>query len=182
MKLIIGLGNPEKKYENTRHNTGFIAVDRVVDDWQNKPKFHGQLAEKEVDGEKILFFKPSTYYNSSGLGARAVRDFYEIDNGDILVVHDELALPFGTVRTRVKTSDDAGNNGIKDLNQHLGKDYARVKVGIGQQERTEIDINFVLSPFNQAEIEKLPEIFTITDQIIGNFIRNHFEHTSYKIG
>ena len=112
MKLIIGLGNPDKKYENTRHNTGFIAVDRLAGEWQEKPKFHGQVSERDIDGEKVIFYKPSTYYNDRGIGVRSVRDFYKLENDDILVIHDELALPFGTVRSRVGGSD-AGNNGVK---------------------------------------------------------------------
>lgn len=184
MKLIIGLGNPEKKYENTRHNTGFIAVDRAADGWQDKPKFHGQLAEREVDGEKILFFKPSTNYNGSGFGVRAVKDFYKIDNSDILVIHDDLALPFGTIRTRLGGSD-AGNNGIKSLNTHIGDPpaggYARVRVGVGHDQRQQNDIDFVLSKFSKIEAKKLPNILEITDTTVKDFIFGNFEKTSYKI-
>lgn len=181
MKLIIGLGNPEKKYESTRHNTGFMAIDRVAGEWTEKPKFHGLISEKTVDDEKILFYKPTTYYNDSGVGARAVRDFYKLDNNDILVVHDELKLTFGKVRARPKTEDPAGNNGIKSLNEHLGNDYARLKVGIDQEGRREGDINFVLGSFTNAEADKLPEIFAITDKVIDKFIHNQFEPTSYTI-
>jgi len=180
MKLIIGLGNPDKKYESTRHNTGFMAVDRLGDQWQDKPKFHGQVSEKDRGGEKVLLYKPTTYYNDSGLGAQAVRDFYKLDNSDVLVIHDELALPFGTVRSRVGGSD-AGNNGIKSLNSHLGEDYSRIRVGIGQEDRREVDIDFVLSAFNKRESEKLDEVFALTDQIIDEFINGQFDHTSHKI-
>ncbi len=181
MKLIIGLGNPEKKYDGTRHNTGFMAIDRVAGEWQDKPKFHGLISEKTVEGEKILFYKPTTYYNESGQGARAVRDFYKLDNSDILVIHDELKLPFGKVRTRPKTEDPAGNNGIKSLNEHLGNEYARLKIGIDQEDRREGDINFVLGSFNKDESEKLTEIFAITDKVIDDFIHDQFEPTSYTI-
>lgn len=181
MKLIIGLGNPEKKYDGTRHNTGFMALDRVAGEWQDKIKFHGQLSEVSIDGEKILFFKPTTYYNDSGIGARAVRDFYKLSNSDILVVHDELKLPLGKLRTRLQTQDPAGNNGIKSLNEHLGNDYARLKVGIDQVDRRQSDVDFVLGTFSKDEATKLPEIFAITDQIIHDFIEGNFQPTSYKI-
>lgn len=180
MKLIIGLGNPDKKYENTRHNTGFMAVDRLAGEWQEKPKFQGHISEKEISGEKVLLYKPATYYNESGQGARAVKDFYKLDNYDILVIHDELALPFGTVRIRVGGSD-AGNNGIKSLNAHLGEDYSRIRIGIDQEDRRENDINFVLSTYSSYETKDLTEIFTITQNIVNEFCSNKLEHTSYKI-
>lgn len=180
MKLIIGLGNPDKKYENTRHNTGFIAVDRLSGEWQEKPKFHGQVSERDIDGEKVIFYKPSTYYNDSGIGVRSVRDFYKLENDDILVIHDELALPFGTVRSRVGGSD-AGNNGIKSLNAHLGEDYARVRVGIDQEARAENDINFVLNGFNKTESDKLPQILDLADKLVHEFISGDLEHISHKI-
>ena len=180
MKLIIGLGNPEKEYEGTRHNTGFSSVERLAEQWQEKTKFHCLLSETEQNGEKVLFFKTTDNYNTTGLGARALKDFYKIENKDILVIHDELALPLGIVRTRLGGSD-AGNNGIKDLNLHLSEDYARLRVGIAQEGRTNSDIDFVLSRFNKAELEKLENVFTITDQIITDFIKGTFDHTSHKI-
>lgn len=180
MKLIVGLGNPEKKYENTRHNTGFMTVDRLTGDWQDKPKFHGQISEMDIDGEKVIFYKPSTYYNESGQGALSVKDFYKLDNSDILVVHDELDLPFGTVRSRIGGSS-AGNNGIKSLNAHLGEDYARIRVGIGQEDRRENDINFVLSPFNQTESDNLPQVLDLADKLIQEFVSGDLEHISHKI-
>lgn len=180
MKLIIGLGNPEANYKKTRHNTGFMALERMADDWQEKSKFHAHISEKETNGEKILFFKTTNNYNTTGLGARALKDFYKLENTDILVVHDELALPIGTVRTRVGGSD-AGNNGIKDLNAHLGEDYSRIRVGIAQNGRTNSDIDFVLSPFNAAEASRLQQVFDITDSLIDGFIQGSFEATSHKI-
>lgn len=180
MKLIVGLGNPEKKYENTRHNTGFMVVDRLAGDWQDKPKFHGQISEKDIDDEKVVFYKPSTYYNDSGRGVRAVKDFYKLDSSDILVIHDELALPFGIVRTRVGGSD-AGNNGIKSLNTHLGEDYARIRVGVGQEDRHENDVNFVLSAFNQTESSNLTQVLDLADKLVQEFISGNLEHISHKI-
>ncbi len=180
MKLIIGLGNPEANYKKTRHNTGFMALERLAGDWQEKPKFHANVSEKDSSGEKVLFFRTTDNYNTTGLGARALKDFYKLENTDILVVHDELALPVGTVRTRIGGSD-AGNNGIKDLNAHLGEDYSRIRVGIAQEGRRSSDIDFVLSPFNETEATKLQEVFAITDGLIDDFIQGNFEPTSHKI-
>lgn len=180
MKLIIGLGNPEANYKKTRHNTGFMVLERIAQEWQEKPKFHAHVSEKVSNGEKVLFFKTTDNYNTAGLGARALRDFYKIENADILVVHDELVLPIGTVRTRVGGSD-AGNNGIKDLNAHLGEDYNRMRIGIAQEGRTNSDIDFVLSPFNAQEAIKLQEVFNITDDLIDDFVKGNFKVTSHKI-
>ncbi len=180
MKLIIGLCNPEQKYTHTRHNTGAMAVDRLAKQWQDKPKFHAMIAENTSEHEKVLFFKTTDNYNTTGLGARALKDFYKLDNSDILVVHDELALPLGTIRARVGGSD-AGNNGIKDLNAHLGEDYSRIRVGIAQTGRTHSDIDFVLSPFGSEQTKQLDQVFVITDQLITDFIKGTFEATSHKI-
>ncbi len=180
MKLIIGLGNPEAKYKKTRHNTGFMALDRITSDWQEKPKFHANISETDSNGEKVLFFKTTDNYNTTGLGARALKDFYKLENADILVIHDELVLPVGTIRNRVGGSD-AGNNGIKDLNAHLGQDYNRIRVGIAQADRTNSDVDFVLSPFNETEAEKLQDVLTITDDLIDDFINGNFKVTSHKI-
>ena len=107
MKLIVGLGNPESRYDNTRHNVGFMMLDRFAEQqslaFKPMPKFKAFVAEYSGP-HKALLFKPTTYYNESGTAVRAVADFYKIEPGDILLVHDELALPLGTIRTRYKGS------------------------------------------------------------------------------
>src|SRR6266568_2679917 len=130
MKLILAQGNPGAEYAKTRHNVGFMALDVYAEkhdlEFQDKSKFHAQIAEMMPEDEKILFVKPTTFYNETGQAARALADFYKIAPTDILVIHDDLALPFGTLRTREKGSD-AGNNGIKSLNAHLGEKYTRIR-------------------------------------------------------
>lgn len=148
MKLIIGLGNPGKEYESTRHNTGFILIDELAAQFgasfQAKPKFKARIAETNMEGEKVLLVKPTTFYNLVGESIRTIRDFYKCDNSDILIIHDDIALPFGTIRTRLSGSD-GGNNGIKSLNQHLGQDYARIRVGMWNEHHEDITAtDFVL--------------------------------------
>ena len=180
MKLIFAQGNPETKYDQTRHNVGFAIIDAFADShdltWTNKSKFDALIAETTIDGEKVILAKPTTYYNETGRSARKLIDFYSIlPEHDLLVIHDELALPIGTVRTR-KQGSDAGNNGIKSLNNHVGPDYHRIRVGIANDHRAQSgDIDFVLSRFNKAEAETLknltPEIFKfITDFIDSNLV------------
>jgi peptidyl-tRNA hydrolase, PTH1 family len=129
MKLIIGLGNPEERYKNTRHNVGFRVLTAYADasdkQFQLKDKFKAQMIDLTVNGERVILAKPTTYYNNVGESVRLLADFYKIAPSEILVVHDELALPFGTIRTRVGGSD-AGNNGIKSIVQHIGSDTARI--------------------------------------------------------
>lgn len=185
MKLIVGLGNPGAQYTNTRHNTGFAVVDQIVSDyggtWQEKNKFKGQIIELTYDARPVLFLKPQTFYNDTGQSVRAVKDFYKIDNKDVLVIHDELALPFGSLRTRIGGSD-AGNNGIKSINTHTGEDYARIRIGVYNELRErQDDADFVLSKFNKTESESFPKIIETTRKILAEFVSDIFEPTSYQI-
>lgn len=184
MKLIVGLGNPEERYAETRHNTGFKVVDYYVGEqggtFQTKDKFKAQIAELTVGSEKVLFVKPTTYYNLSGTAVRAIADFYKIGPENILVIHDELALPFGTIRTRIGGSD-AGNNGVKSVTEHLGPDTARVRVGIYNDLRDQIDdADFVLSRFTKTETEKFGDLYKKTTSIIDAFIANNFSSTTHS--
>ena len=183
MKLIVGLGNPEEKFKNTRHNVGFRILDEYARekgvDFQPKEKFRAHVAELSVDGEKILLAKPTTYYNLTGESARAIADFYKIAPSDILVVHDELALPFGTIRTRTGGSD-AGNNGIKSMNQHLGQDTARIRIGVYNELRDRIDdADFVLSNFTRTEDDALTALAGKIIGIMDDFTAGHFQTTTH---
>jgi PTH1 family peptidyl-tRNA hydrolase len=185
MKFIIGLGNPDAKYAKTRHNTGYMILTGLgakhAAAWQTKAKFQAECAQIELDGIPVLLLKPTTYYNDSGLSVRKVKDFYNIDNADILVIHDELVLPFGTIRVR-PSGGDAGNNGIKSVTAHIGEDYARVRVGIGHDERQpEDDIDFVLSAFTKAETATLPHIFDAIEPLIHEFIASRLEPLSHTV-
>src|SRR6476620_1335837 len=119
MKLVFGLGNPGKQYIGTRHNIGFETLDSLgikqVSGFVLKDKFKAEIAELNIGGGKILLARPQTFYNEVGSSYRAICDFYKLEPEDTLVVHDELALPFGTVRVR-QGGSDAGNNGIKSIN------------------------------------------------------------------
>ena len=123
MKLILGIGNPERQYDGTRHNVGFQMLDKIAADagvsFKRSDKFRADIAEISMSGEKALLVKPTTYYNLVGESARSLLDFYKLSPGDFLIIHDDLALPLGTVRTRVGGSD-GGNNGLKSLSAHVG--------------------------------------------------------------
>lgn len=184
MKLIVGLGNPETRYEDTRHNTGFMALDAFAGkrsvSFGLQKKFKAEVAELTIQDEKILLLKPQTYYNLSGEAVRAAADFYKITPGDVLLIHDELMLPFGTIRTRIGGSD-AGNNGIKSINQHMGEGTARIRIGISNSTREHIDdINFVLGKFSSEEQADLPRLFDLTGKLIEQFASGGFETTTHR--
>ncbi|MCL1963254.1 aminoacyl-tRNA hydrolase, partial [Candidatus Saccharibacteria bacterium] len=139
MKIIIGLGNIGSEYVGTRHNFGFFAVEHLANRfdaaWKNKSKFHAEIAEINIDGEKVLFVKPTTFYNLSGTTVRAICDFFNASNDDVLVIHDDMALPTGTLRSRIDGSD-AGNNGIKNIIENIGEHFARLRIGSGREQDT----------------------------------------------
>ena len=186
MKIIIAQGNPGRQYARTRHNTGFVVVDTIAESvsatWKTHDKFKSDIAELSIEGEKILLVKPNTFYNDTGIAARSIVDFYKLaPSTDVLAIHDELALPFGTIRVREKGSD-AGNNGIKSLNAHLGPEYARIRIGIWNERHTHMaDADFVLSAFSGAEMKLLNEhtTSTVTD-IIKQFAKENLQLTSHK--
>lgn len=183
MKIIFAQGNPGPNYQTTRHNVGFMAIDKVAREnsapFSTKSKFQAEIAELILEGEKLLLVKPTTFYNETGIAAHQLIDFYKLTaSTDFLVIHDELALPFGVIRTRTQGSD-AGNNGIKSLNAHLGPQYARIRIGIYNSLRDQTDdANFVLGNFSADEKSSLDAIFTHVDYFIKQFLRGAFEPTS----
>jgi PTH1 family peptidyl-tRNA hydrolase len=175
VKLIVGLGNIGVHFEGSRHNTGFDVLDEFAASssmvWQTKDKFKATVAEATLDDQKVLLLKPNTYYNLSGDAVRATADFYKLANSDILIVHDELALPFGTIRTRDDGSD-AGNNGVKSIIAAIGNDFARIRVGIANEHLQGQDAaDFVLGQLTRDEREKLPEIKKEAVSLINSFIQ-----------
>jgi PTH1 family peptidyl-tRNA hydrolase len=167
MKLIFAQGNPGSQYVLTRHNVGFIVLDALADansgSWKTDTKIGAELCKLSIDGETALLAKPLSFYNETGLVARKLVDFYKLTPAsDVLVIHDELALPFGTVRVREQGSD-AGNNGIKSLNSHLGAAYWRARIGIWNDLRDRMnDADFVLARFSADEQQQLAEIIRTT--------------------
>ncbi len=156
MKLIVGLGNIGNEYLKTRHNIGFIAIDEILKDINystiNKPAFKGTLYKSD----DFLFLKPSTYMNLSGESVGAVKNFYKIDNDDIIVIHDDLDLKLGALRFK-KGGGNGGHNGLKSIDSHIGNDYHRIRIGIGRPENKSEVVDFVLSNFKDEELEKLQD-------------------------
>ena len=186
MKLVFAQGNPEPEFALSRHNIGFLVLNTIATEhevkWTEKSKFHAFITELEIAGEKVVLIKPTTYYNETGISVRKLVDFYKIDpKNDLLVIHDDLALPFGTIRVREKGSD-AGNNGIKSVNSQIGQIYSRIRVGI-KNDRSEPmdDAAFVLARFSKNESRQLKEsVIPHVIKLVMQFCNNSLEHTSYK--
>ncbi|MEI3604568.1 aminoacyl-tRNA hydrolase [Pseudogracilibacillus sp. SE30717A] len=158
MKCIVGLGNPGKKYESTRHNIGFIVLDELArrngftfDENKYKSDFYVGFIQQE----KVLFIKPQTFMNLSGEGVKPLLDFYKIDYTDTLVVYDDLDLPTGKIRLREK-GGHGGHNGIRSLIDHLStREFKRLRIGIGRpQDQTPV-VNYVLQPFSKDDLTQV---------------------------
>jgi peptidyl-tRNA hydrolase, PTH1 family len=187
MKIVFAQGNPGAQYANTRHNVGFLVVNSLAAqhnaDFIKKPKFHADIAEVQIAGEKVLLVKPATFYNETGQAARMIIDFYKLSPAtDFLALHDDLALPLGTLRIR-ESGRDAGNNGVKSLNAHLGSNFTRIRIGIYNELRDRIhDADFVLGNFTKIEADLLKETITPkVTELIEHFCAGKIEATSHKL-
>ena len=171
MKLIVGLGNPGKEYENTRHNVGFSLLDYIVKDKGldfAKTKFNAKYVEYNYNNEKILLIKPLSYMNLSGNVVKSFVSFYKLDLTDILIIQDDLDMNLGKIKI-VFNSSSGGHNGIKDIEQHLGsRKYARLKIGINNDKSVD-NINYVLGKFSMEEQKILNSDYEKLKDIVEDF-------------
>ena len=173
--LIVGLGNPGAEYQGTRHNVGFHALDVLASafkagDFQADSKFSAEISSTLVEGKKVIFVKPTTYMNESGRAIRAILDFYKLPPSALIVIHDDLDLPSGTLRT-TESSRSAGNNGVESIIVTLcTQDFFRVRIGIGRPTETEGVCmpahDYVLRRFSKVEQLALEKLFPEVEAII----------------
>ena len=161
--IIVGLGNPEPKYDTTRHNAGFRAIDRLAENCGariNSLKHRALCGKAEISGKKVLLLKPQTYMNHSGEAVRSAASFYKVPPAKIIVLFDDCAIGVGEIRIRRKGSA-GGHNGIKSLIEHLGtQNFPRVKIGVGEKPHPDYDMaDWVLSGFSQAEFKAVSSRF-----------------------
>lgn len=173
MKLVVGLGNKGREYENTRHNMGFMLVDRYLQ-YKNitdkfKEKFNAIYIETTINNEKVIFIKPMTYMNNSGIAVRAFVDFYKLNSEDVLVISDDLDLDLGKFRLR-RNGSSGGHNGLKSIISHLGTDnFKRLRIGISN-DKDDV-INYVLSKFSKKELNEIDTMFdTLVDVLDDYFV------------
>ena len=161
MYIIVGLGNPERKYDNTRHNTGFIAIDKVADEYGIdilESKFKALIGKGVIEGQKVILMKPMTYMNLSGEAVRAAVDYYKVDpENEVCIIYDDTSMDVGRLRIRKKGSA-GGHNGIKSIIAHLGTDvFVRIKIGIGQKPPRMDLADYVLGHFTDEDIKAVNE-------------------------
>lgn len=174
--LVLGLGNPGKQYAATRHNAGFMAADQAAEKlgasaWIRKRNWQVDIAEASISGARLILAKPQAFMNQSGSAAAALQRFYKISNHETLVIYDELAIPFGQIRSR-RGGSDAGHKGVKSLIQHLGEDFYRLRVGIGGPALKEPSADYVLAKFTSSEQTQLPLVIRETVAMVGEFVIN----------
>lgn len=172
--LVVGLGNPDKKYEQTRHNTGFIAVDYIAEKRNvniNRIKFKSVVGEGNINGHKVLFMKPSTYMNNSGQAVVEAMNFYKLKPEQVVVIFDDISLDVGKMRIRSKGSD-GGQKGMRSIIYLSGSDmFPRIKIGIGAKPNPNWELaNWVLSKFTDSEMKEIEKMADNANTAIEHII------------
>ena len=183
MKIIVGLGNIGKKYELTRHNAGFIAIDQIASqrcvlkfkNWQNLL----DVTSCEIAEHRCILAKPLLYMNRSGGPVQAIVNFYKINIDDLIVVHDELDLPTGSIKIK-KGGGNAGHNGLKSIDSNIGNKYTRIRIGIGKPQVQEV-ADYVLEPFKPNEMKTIENINNIINEYLPMILDGDIEGCNSKI-
>ena len=160
MLLFVGLGNPTQDSQNNRHNIGFKIIDAINTKFglsKQKPKFKGLLTTGNIGTKKVYAIKPLTFMNNSGICIRELIEYFKMNAEDVIVFHDDLDLDFGKIKAKIGGSS-AGHNGIASIDKFIGKDYSRVRIGIGKPDNKISVSEYVLNDFNDEEKEKLDNI------------------------
>jgi peptidyl-tRNA hydrolase, PTH1 family len=184
MKWFVGLGNPGSQYEKTRHNVGFMALDRMASEWGIAWKPHGKskalVGEGNVQGEKVYLIKPQTYMNLSGESVRGFMDFHKVRLEDMVVLYDDLDTPFGQIRLRYQGSA-GGHNGIKSIIQHTAtQTFNRIRIGISRPAPGYDIANYVLADFRKEEFKELPAVLERVGEAMSFTFDHTFEQTMAK--
>lgn len=172
--LIVGLGNIGKEYVGTRHNIGFAAVEAFAAQqdfaaWVLKKDLKASITMATIGGTRIILAKPTTFMNNSGEAVQAIAHFYKLQPSDVVIVHDELDVAFGKIRTSTEGSA-AGHNGIKSVIAHMGEHFGRIRIGIGPKKPAQIDsADFVLASFTAAETKKIPATLNEVASILSDY-------------
>lgn len=172
MKVIAGLGNPGAKYAQTKHNTGFMALNSFLEAEHlslNKDKFAGLWYKGKIAGQDVILLEPQTYMNDSGKSVAPLAHFFKVAPADILIIQDDMDLPLGKIRIK-SGGKSGGHNGIKSIMQQLGtSNFNRLKIGIRHPQKTSV-VSWVLTPFNQEQADLMEKAFATSRQVISDFI------------
>ena len=183
MLLLVGLGNPGPDSENNRHNIGFKIIDAINSHFKlskQKPKFKGLLTTGNIESKKVYAIKPLTFMNNSGTAVKELIDYFKIDSKDVIVFHDDLDIDFGKIKAKIGGSS-AGHNGIESIDKFIGKDYSRVRIGIGHPKEKKKVNNHVLEDFKEDEEERIKEITKNIVKLIPTLIDKKIDLFSSKV-
>lgn len=182
MKLIVGLGNPGREYESTRHNVGFMVIDKLIEYYNcdnMKNKFGGLYSETTINNEKVIFLKPQEYINLSGIVIKRYVDYFKIDISDILVINDDLDLKTGSIKIKMSGSS-GGHNGLKNIEFCLGtKDYKRIKIGISNNKQIDTK-DYVLGKIDDDDMKLIKSIVEMSPTIINDYFNMSFSNLMTK--
>jgi peptidyl-tRNA hydrolase, PTH1 family len=183
VKLIAGLGNPGVQYQFNRHNMGFLVLDRLAETEEisiSQNRFDACFGKGILSGHPVVLVKPQTYMNLSGISLRKIFDYFRIALEDVIVVHDDLDLPFGTIRLKAG-GGPGGHKGLISIIEHLGAaDFNRFRLGIGKPVRKEMVESYVLSAFSPDEMNRLPEVLTKAAEMLAEMVSTGIQSTMCK--
>lgn len=184
MHLIVGLGNIGREYEITRHNFGFLLLDQIIADYGFSliaaKKFHSEVFAGDILGQKVIAIKPQTFMNRSGIAVYETANFYKINIENILVLHDEVDLELGKVRVKIG-GGNAGHNGLKSIDESIGKNYMRLRLGVGRPQNKEYSTaDYVLAKFSNEELVKVSNINEKISDLIEDLIEGKAEEFMNK--
>ena len=183
MLLLVGLGNPGPKDINNRHNIGFRIIDAVNSHFKlskQKPKFKGLLTTGIISEQKVYAIKPLTFMNNSGTAIKELIDYFKIDAKDVIVFHDDLDIDFGKIKAKFAGSS-AGHHGIESIDKFIGKDYSRVRIGIGHPKNKKKVNNHVLEDFKEDEEDQIKEIADSIVSLIPTLLEKKMDLFSSKV-
>ncbi len=185
ISLIVGLGNPGAQYEPTRHNAGFWFLDEIArragEPFRIETKFHGEVVKAHIGGAAVWLLKPSTFMNRSGQAVAAVANYYKIDVDSILVAHDELDLPPGQLRLK-QGGGHAGHNGLRDIIAHLGKDFYRLRIGIGRPPQAGRPVaDYVLGSPGKGERQEIDDAVDDAERCVDLMVKGEFSKVMNRL-
>jgi len=173
VKLIVGLGNPGPRYRFSRHNAGFLVLDQLAEKngmALSQRLFDALVARGKIAGESVIAVAPQTFMNLSGIAVRRILDFYRVEVADLIVIHDDMDLPFGTIRLK-EGGGHGGHKGLISVIEQLGNpDFLRVRIGIGKPVMREMVDSYVLSPFSEEEMQTVPDIAVTACDVVTEIV------------
>ena len=183
MLLLVGLGNPNPNDSNNRHNVGFVVIDKINAKFKlskQKPKFKGLLTTGTINEQKVFAIKPLTFMNNSGVCIKELIEYFKIDIKDVFVFHDDMDIDIGKIKTKIGGSN-AGHNGIDSIDKNIGKNYSRIRIGIGRPKKNSTDIDHVLDNFSENEKQNVEKVTNDIIESLSILINKDLDLFSSKI-